>query len=361
MMVSFLALYYWSETSRVIVRPANYSQRIDAANTMLKSMEVLENYRLPALNLKSGHDGEDALVYTMLGEKDSPIITDEGKIDDKITVLNPNFAAAMVDLLAQTGLTSGDTVAVLLTGSMPGANLAIFSASKAMGLHLIPITSVGSSWWGANMPDFTWLDMERVLYDKQVFTYRSLAASIGGSNDQGGIRLSEVGRNMIVEAIERNELVLIRQGNLSENIKARIELFNRILPIDHYKALVNVGGGIAAIGHPKNSELIPNGLNKHLPVVNYPGRGVLHHFADEGVPVVQIYDVQKLARSYELPIAHLPIPKVGVGSVFETEKYNLVVAGIATFLMLLILGVVKYLDRQQYKWREEGVDPDTLV
>ncbi len=360
MTVIFLALYYWSENSLITVRAPNYEERISAANTMLQAMESLENYRLPALDFKT-ISREDPLVYTLLGEKDSPITTGEGKIDDKITVLNPNFAAAMVDMFVEADLKSGDTVAVLLTGSMPGANLAVYSAIKSLGLRPVIITSVGSTWWGANNPDFTWLDMEKVLAEKGILSYRSIAASIGGNDDQGGLRLSEVGKNLIVGAADRNNVTLIRQGNLTDNVKARMELFQRILPINRYKAVINVGGGIAALGHRENGPLIPSGINKRLPVVNYPGRGALHFFAEEGVPILQIYDVRGLARHYGLPTAHLPLPKVGIGRVYQHERYNLVVAGIAATLMLLTLVVVKWFDHHKYKWREEGVDPDTLV
>jgi len=360
MTVAFIGLSYWTEHTLVTVRPSNHEQRLNAANTMVKAMETLENKRLPSLNFQA-KNAEDPLVYTLLGEKDSPITTDEGKIDDKITVLNPNFAAAMVDMLGQLGLQSGDSVAIMLTGSMPGANLACFSAVKALGLKPIIITSVGSSWWGANSPDFTWLDMEKVLFDKGIFPYRSIAASLGGSDDQGGLRLSDIGRNLIVEAADRNQVTLIRQGSLNENIQARVELLQRILPIDRYKAIINIGGGLAALGHRENGWLIPTGVNKRLPSVNFPARGVLHTFADAGVPIIQIYDVAQVAGEYDLPLAHLPLPKIGIGTVYEHKRYNLIVTGISALLMLVFLVVVKLLDRQHYKWREEGVDPDTLV
>ncbi len=361
MTIAFLSLFFWSETSRVTVRQENYQQRLDAANLMLHAIETLENFRLPALNLHQGRNSNDALVFTLLGEKDSPITTDEGRIDDKITVLNPNYAAAIVELLISAGVQKGDTIAVLLTGSMPGANLAVYSAAEALKIHPVIITSIGSSWWGANSVDFTWLDMEKVLADKGVFPFRSIAASIGGNDDNGGLRLSSVGRSMIVEAADRNEVTLIKQGSLTENIASRVDLFKRILPLNRYAAVVNIGGGIAALGHKENSNLIANGLNETLPIRNYPGRGVVHSFADEQVPIIHIYDVVEIAKTYSLPVAQLPLPKVGIGEVYETERYNLTVVAISITLMLLILIVVKYLDRQHYKWREEGVDPDTLV
>jgi len=360
MTIAFLVLHYWSENSLLVVRPPDYQRRLDAANTMLRAMEELENYRLPSLNVQAKNT-EDPLVYTLLGEKDSPITTDESKIDDKITVLNPNFAAAIVDLLGQAGLHTGDTVAVLLTGSMPGANLATYAAMKAVGLNPVIITSIGSSWWGANSPDFTWLDMERVLVERNIFPYRSIGASLGGSDDNGGLRLSSMGRELIESAAVRNNVTIIREGSLSENIKARLELFQRVLPLERYKAVINIGGGIAALGHRENAWLIPNGVSHRLPSLNYPARGVVHSFADEGTTVININDVASFAADYDLPIARLPVPKVGTGSVFEQQRYNLIVVWIAAILMLAILVTVKLLDRQHYKLRDEGVDPDILV
>ncbi|MDP8229224.1 MAG: poly-gamma-glutamate system protein, partial [Candidatus Electryoneaceae bacterium] len=162
----FIGLYYWSDNSRVAVRPTDYSARKQAAETMMEALETLQNYRIPAA---SRNISDSMLVFhTMLGDKDSPITTDEGRLEDKITVLNPNIAAAMVDMFDIAEVSRGDTAAVLLTGSMPGANIALFSAAKALGIHLVVVTSVGSSWWGANSPDFTWLDMERVLEQSNI-------------------------------------------------------------------------------------------------------------------------------------------------------------------------------------------------
>ncbi len=361
MTLAFLALYWWSETSRITVKARYYDVKIEAAKTMVKALDILQKYRLPSLNLAEQKNLSDALVYTLLGEKDSPITTDEGRIDDKITVLNPNFAAAMVEMLIEAGVKTGDTVAVLLTGSMPGANIALYSAAKALKLTPIIITSVGSSWWGANSPDFTWLDMERILTQQELFRFRSIAASIGGSDDEGGLRLSAVGKQMIIDAINRNEVIFIHEGNLDENIKAREDLFSRILQLDKYKAVINIGGGVAAMGHRENGKLIKTGVHKRLPNLNYPGRGVIHSFAYAGVPVIHIYEPTVVANKYELPVAMLPIPKEGIGKLYDHQEYNLKVATIAVLLMIVILVIVKYFDLQRYKWREEGVDPDTLV
>ena len=360
MALVFIVLYYWSENSLVRVRPDDHSVRLQAAKNMQEGLEVLIHHRFPEADLTGQYADSMMIYHTMLGDKDSPITTDEGRIDDKITVLNPNFAAAVVDMFGRAGLKKGDDVAVMVTGAMPGANLAVFAAAKAMGLNLFVTTSVGSSWWGANSPDFTWLDMERVLKEEGVFSYSSSGASAGGSDDNGGIRLSEVGREMISAAIDRNGVTVISEGSLSKNILARKTIYERVKPLDQYAAVVNVGGGMAAIGHGYNDKLISSDVHKRLPVKNYPNRGVIHLFSDAGVPTIFIADAIKVAERYDLEVAQLQVSRIGVGKVYEYEQYDLKIAWISLILMFVILGFVKYFDMKQYKWREEQAKLDTI-
>lgn len=360
MAVVFLSLYWWAEGARHQVKDPLYQPKLDAALTMLKAMKTLQEWRLPNLNGET--TGEvDGIVWTMLGEKDSPITTDEGRIEEKITVLNPNFAAAMVAMLAEAGVRGGDTVAVAMTGSMPGANIACYAAIKAIGAYPITIVSLGSSWWGANIPDFTWLDMERVLRERGIFPYHAVAASLGGSDDNGGLRLSRVGRRLLEEAAIRNEVILIQEGNLRGNIEAREKLYSRYLPLERYRAFINIGGGVASIGHRENGRLIPNGAVRHLPAKNYPARGVIHTFADLKIPIVHIYDPITIANHYHLPVSRLPLPEVGVGQLYITERYRMGVLLLAAVVMIAFLVMVKLFDLRYYKLREEGVDPDTLL
>jgi len=145
------------------------------------------------------------------------------------------------------------------------------------------------------------------------------------------------------------------------NIQGRLEVYKRIAPLDRYKAVINVGGGISAIGHRRNTELIPTGVNLRLPAKNYPNRGAIHYFAEANVPVVMISDVRQVAEDYDLPVAQLPLPPVGEGQVFEQKRYNLATAAISLVLMFIILVIVKYFDRKAYRYREQHIDPDTIV
>lgn len=359
MTLVFLLIYYWAENDLVVIKSKDYQEKVNAAEIMRKAIDALQNYRLPGIDNPSTEGSTDRLINTMLGEKDSPITTDEGSVDEKLTVLNPNFSAAVVDLFSQCKLETGDTIAVFVTGSLPGANIAVYSAIKAMDLNPIIITSVGSSWWGANRPDFTWLDMEKVLSDAGVFPYRSIAASIGGKDDNGGIRLSEVGINLISKAIDRNGAVFINEGSLTRNIQGRLKILKRVAPLESYKAAVNVGGGIATVGPPANARLIPQGFSRRLPNVMFPNPGsLIHYFNDENVPTINISDVTRIAKDYRLRVPPAVSRKIGDGQVYQHERYNLTSAIIALVMMLVILVVVKYFDRQRYKWREEKVESD---
>jgi poly-gamma-glutamate system protein len=70
-----------------------------------------------------------------------------------------------------------------MTGSFPALNIAVLAAAEEMKLKPIAISSVGSSMWGANEPDFVARHGAPAEGEKTLRT--SGAASIGGSNDRG--------------------------------------------------------------------------------------------------------------------------------------------------------------------------------
>jgi poly-gamma-glutamate system protein len=355
--VSF-AIFQFVEHHRVIREQPWYPVKMQAAQLVAKGLQALREARLEKEVF--AREYEDPRLAAILGQQFSLITTDEGLFEAKIIGANPNFGAVAVDLFKQAGLKSGDLVAVGCTGSNPGVNLSVYAACQTLHLRPLIITSIGSSWWGANDPDFTWLDMEAVLYRKGLIGFRSLAASLGGGGDRAN-GLSEVGRKLMQDAAERNGIPLISEPDLEHSIQKRIELYEEAAQGEPIKAYVNIGGGLASLGHAENGVLIPSGFNRHLPLVNYPTRGVVHYFGDEGVPVLNFYDIPRLAKEYGLGPARMRLADVGIGSVFVEERYDLRLAGIgAAVIFLLLLGVIR-LDEHLFRLREEGVDPDTLM
>ena len=135
-MLSALALlgFLISINSTKIEVSKSYTIKVKAANYMKQSMELLKSTRMVSGIFVD--DENDPNETGLVGSPFSLITTDEGDLDAKLTTLDPNFAAGMVELMDQLGLQKNDTVAVLVTGSMPGANMAVLSALKLSLIHI---------------------------------------------------------------------------------------------------------------------------------------------------------------------------------------------------------------------------------
>ncbi len=333
-----LVLFYWAISSRDLQKQAYYEKKLEAAKLMQNCMEFLKEYRLEGGKLVDPVN--DPNQTGLIGEKYSVITTDAGNLDSKLTTTNPNFAALIVQFLKKAKVKKGDYVAVSFTGSMPTVNIAVLSALKVMQLQPVIITSVGASMWGANDPEFTWLDMAAVLREQGLLEYKSVAASLGGGSDIGR-RLSKMGRNLLKEAIDRNGIQFIHERNLDDNIQKRMSLyFDNLEEEQEFAAFINVGGGAVTVGHNLNSRLIPNGLIKNLMKRNYPSNGVIIEFGRRNIPIIHLLKILEIAEKYNLEIAPEPLPEVGKGALFEEQTYNLLICWIALITLVIILTVI---------------------
>ena len=358
-LVSFVV----SINSTTIDISPSYDMKIKAANLMKESMVELKNVRMEAGVFID--DENDPNETGLVGSPFSLITTDEGDLDAKLTTLDPNFSAGMVELMLRLNLQKGDTVAILLTGSMPGANIAVLTAANAMGLIPMVITSVGASQWGANHADFTWLDMESILFNKGLINSRSVAASVGGRNDMGRL-LSPAGREIIISNIENYNIPLIRKNRLAENIDERMKLFESFNKITNYSAMINVGGGVASLGTSFNSKLLPAGIVNRSDVVNISIRdggieGVLAKFAKKNVPVLHVLNIKSLTEQLGMPFAPIPIPEVGSGVLYAEEKYNILIATVCLFIVCGLVFGVGYQSKQKIKEHLIDHEPDSLL
>ena len=358
-LVSFVV----SINSTTIDISPSYDMKIKAANLMKESMVELKNVRMEAGVFID--DENDPNETGLVGSPFSLITTDEGDLDAKLTTLDPNFSAGMVELMLRMNLQKGDTVAILLTGSMPGANIAVLTAVNAMGLIPMVITSVGASQWGANHADFTWLDMESILFNKGLINSRSVAASVGGRNDMGRL-LSPAGREIIISNIENYNIPLIRKNRLAENIDERMKLFESFNKITNYSAMINVGGGVASLGTSFNSKLLPAGIVNRSDVVNISIRdggieGVLAKFAKKNVPVLHVLNIKSLTEQLGMPFAPIPIPEVGSGVLYAEEKYNILIATVCLFIVCGLVFGVGYQSKQKIKEHLIDHEPDSLL
>ena len=348
--------------TRTIDVSGSYEQKVQAAELMKKGMDVLKGSRMESgvfIDIEN-----DPNETGLVGSPFSLITTDEGDLDSKLTTLDPNLSAGIVDLMVQLNLSSKDTVALLMTGSMPGANIAVLTACKALGIHPISITSVGASQWGANQVDFTWLDMEKILFENDLIPTRSIAASIGGRNDMGRL-LSPAGRNIITDNIQYHDIPIIRKDRLAENIEHRMDIFSGIKKISNYKAVINVGGGVASLGTSFNLRLLPPGvvIRSDISNIGRPGgiEGVLSKFLNSNVPGLHILNIRPLTEQFKMPFAPIPIPEIGSGSLYADERYNIWVAAVC---LLVVSGSVFSIGLHSKRKIKEHLlqhEPDSLL
>ena len=335
-----------------------YDIKINASTKMQESMKMLKNIRMEkGVFIDIENDPNET---GLVGSQFSLITTDEGDLDAKLTTLDPNFAAAMVELLSRANLTSRDTIALMLTGSMPGANMAMLIACKAMDIYPFIISSIGASQWGANDPEMTWLDMERILFEHGYISSRSIAASIGGRNDRGRL-LSPKGRELIRYNIENNKLPLISGKGLEDNVNKRMEYFGA----HNYKAVVNIGGGVASLGTSFNLRLIKPGIvyRKDIEKISRGDgiEGAVVKFSKQNIPLIHILNIQKLTDELGMKYAPIPIPEIGEGSLYAIEKYDLKITILSLIIVSLSVVIAGWKSKQQIKEIMTSHDPESII
>jgi poly-gamma-glutamate system protein len=340
----------------------SYKDKVTSAKLMKNAMHALKDYRMEqSVFIDIENDPNET---GLVGGPFSLITTDEGDLDAKLTTLDPNFSAVIVDLMYQLNLQRNDTVAVLMTGSMPGANIAVLTACKALGLFPISISSLGASQWGANQVDFTWLDMEKILFDKGFISSTSIAASIGGRNDMGRL-LSPQGRSIILENINHHNIPVIKKKRLAENINERMDYFKKYQSIDSYKAVINVGGGVASLGTSFNLKLLPPGVvnRSSINTIGNPGgiEGVFSKFINYNVLGLHVLNIRPLIEQFKMPFAPIPLPEIGTGRLYAIERYNL---WVASFCLLIVSGSIVLVGIQSKRKIKEHLiehEPDSLL
>lgn len=344
-----IALFIWVNGSRVFVKQKYYNKKLKAANLMKKAEDEVKKYLIS----QNEHIDivNDPYNSYLIGEKNTIITTDRGNLNAKLTSLNPNFAAVVLALMKKAKLKKGDRVAVSLTASYPALNIAVYSAAKVLGLKLTVISSVGSSMFGMTDPNFTWLDLENYLYKKKIFPYKSVAASIGGGRDLGR-GLASDGRKAIIDAINRNNILLIKENSLEENIKAKMKIFEENKP----KLYINIGGGLSSLGNSINGKLVSNGYHNYLNFKNIPLKGTMFLFADKKVPVIHILDVLDFARKYKMPIVPDEMPSPGEGTIFLDPRYNTTYAAISLFILIILIAAIILYDKSQMRLKHDEIN-----
>lgn len=272
----------------------------------------------------------------LIGELMSSITSNNGHLPAKQTAVNPNFAAVVVHLLKQAGVRQGDLVAVGLSGSFPAVNIAVYSAIQTLKLKPVIISSASASQWGANIPEFSWLDMENYLFQQGIFQFRAAAASLGGIEDRG-LGMTKKGRKILVETINRNGLPFLEVENYQQSLNNRLAIYREQAGPVPIRAYINVGGGTSSVGKKLGKISFRSGLNRPVPFVTENIESVMSNFVEMGVPVIHLVRFNKLADRYGLPRQPSRLPAVGEGIIFVRKEYSRILATSVLVAIFLVL------------------------
>lgn len=351
-----VVLYLIAQNSYVTIKADYHEQKVAAAELMAAFMDSLKTaYKETGLPTDPI---DDPLQTGLVGTARTTITTDRGLLSDKQAALNPNLAAVFIEELSKQGLSAGDHVAVAITGSNPGANLALYAALSVLKLEPAIIVALSSASYGANQELFTWLDMESVLKEKGLIDFGSSLASLGGKDDLG-IGLSDSGITALYAAMSRNGVPQIVGATFEENIQARVSAYNQLLPEGRrHRMFINIGRGLATVGSIPNANQIREGVNPKLAEERFDPEGAMMIMAREGVPVFSMQHPRRWIRKYKLEDASGQMPKPGVGPAFSVEKHNVTIAAICLALLVAAIVVVIVFDRHDRHFLANIVDPD---
>lgn len=288
----------------------------------------------------------DPAYSGLIGIFHSPITTGYGDLEAKQSSINPNWAALVIRFLQQAGVKPGDPVAIGMTGSFPALNIAVIMAVEAYGAKPFWVISQSSTAWGANVPSFTFLEMERILKTKELIARRAIGSTLGGNNNAGA-ELDNAGRQLLLETIQQHEVPFINAIPLSAAINSIMQTFSTAAKGHRYPLFINIGSGYTNLGTMNSATILKNGLNgpKILTALNgEPVSGVATEFLKQGAQVLNLYDIVDLARKNGFPIAPAVTPLPATGKMFYSPRYPVILH----IILLLFYGSAVYAVAQGY-------------
>ncbi|MDX9784798.1 MAG: poly-gamma-glutamate system protein [Spirochaetia bacterium] len=327
--------------------------QLAAARLMQEAEQVLKKALLAqGLSIEAELDPNQT---GLIGPEWTALTTTLGILEAKRTTLNPNFAALMVRYFHQAGLQRGDLVAVGASGSFPGITIATLCAAREMGLKALTIASFGSSMYGATRPEFTTPKMVRILSDAALIPNSLIAVSPGADEDYGENPFFEDSRQIIADLAAQTgvEFIDFDPPDLVASIARRLELFDHAAAGEKIACFVNIGGASPNSGTSSYTLDFPQGLVVDPPRIPATAtRGLVYEYAARGIPVINLLNIRSLVAKNGLPYDPIPLPSPGEGDVYNSVRYNTLVA-LATVVLTLCLLALPVLRRVKKRKRQD--------
>jgi len=319
-LIIIVGMFFVETTKKTVNRPY-YQIQAEAARIMLQSANSLQKEKT-LKNIPTSNE-LDPNQTGLIGMEFTPLTTTLGNLTAKRTSTNPDFAALMVKFMKEARLTSGDYIAIGASGSFPALIVATLSACKAMEINPLIIYSIGSSEYGANIPDFTIIEMLDILNKENILPYKLLAVSMGGENDQAESMLYPESKELINSIARESGVFFINTNNLEKNIQQRIDLYQEGAGEKPIKLFVNIGGNVANYGTTSSSIAFPNGLVfQYSEIPDHPTRGLIFEFQSKGIPVINLLNIVDLAVKNHLAIDPIPLPFIGKSYLYKEVQYS---------------------------------------
>ena len=331
------------------VRSRLYDTKLASARLAAQAFAAVRDYRqqlgtpIDSVNDPNG-TGLVGLLYSQ---------TTDGRSDlsDALATTNPNFAAALVEMLHRAGVRPGDSIGVSWDGTYPALNIELLAVARTMNLRPVIVTAQSAGSWGANYPGLAWLDIERLLVRAGLWNYRSAWATLGGENDAGQ-GLSPEGRAILAAAADSSGVPVVTPSVLADGIGRRAEAFRGV------RALVSFGRSMADIGDARAR--VPSRVLAGRPARNGKA-GAIRAILEQGIPVVRISNPSQVAIDFHLPVSPRRMPEIGKGRLYLERRYSVVLSAVASLLLLVLLGLVVRYDLEWYLGvREEMGDKEAV-
>lgn len=349
--IAILSLFIVSMSDSKTRHPA-FLKQIKAADKMASAEKLIYKAKIDkGYKIDSSLDPNKT---ALIGREYTDITTTLGDLKAKRTATNPDFAALISRYFYQLNLKKGDKIAVGASGSFPGLILAVLSAAEVFDLNVSLIYSVGSSMYGANIPDFTFIDMLYYLNKKSVLTTKITALSLGGDNDRADNLFFVESKETFFNIASKTDIPLIYEDTLKESIEKRINILEKNSGNEKFKCFINIGGASANFGNTASSIKFQNGLTIPGKLdIKYTENGLISYYLNKNIPVIHLLNIENLARKSGVQVDPVPLPDTTNADVYYIVKYNKVVIKLLILLIILPLLLAKFLKNNKRRLDNE--------
>lgn len=247
-----------------------------------------------------GAGGADPWKLGLIGVEWSPLSTTLGSLESKRTACHPGWSVAILRKFDSMGLKEGDPVAILSSSSFPGLLLNALKTAEYRKLNVLLIVSLGSSTWGANVPEIPWPIMAEELRKNGLLHTKANYYTLGGDDENGG-GIAPEGVEIMIQAAEREGVPLLREENLEKMIEKKMNIVENFVP----KLVMSIGGSHANMGNDDEILTLSGGL--HLPSGREnAGDGIIGRALSAGYPVFHFLNLHDLSLKYGIPYNSSP-------------------------------------------------------